>query len=329
MFALSIGHLAQFKTIQPFSYTYNLEKYAENRIFNIDYLKTKSMNTHTSGQDLLITLNNFQMSYDDLGEGSTPIIFLHGFPFNKSMWSEQVDFLLASHRLISCDIRGFGKSEYAEEQMTIGMFADDLIFFMDKLEIKKAVICGFSMGGYIALNAIQRFPSRFSALVLCDTQCLADTPVLKEKRYATIDQISANGSEKFNDDFIQSIFSKESLIQKLELVEHVRAVMNTNTTHMLSQGLIALAERVEHCSCLNEIDVPTMIVCGREDKITPLAQSEYMHKAIQRSKLYVLEDAGHMSILEQAENFNQHLLSFLLEFDRFNFEKINGEERMN
>lgn len=269
------------------------------------------------------------MLYDDIGEGSMPIIFLHGYPFDKSMWLGQLDFLQASHRLLSLDIRGFGCSTDEETPLNIGLFADDLIEFMDKLNIKTATICGLSMGGFIALNAIQRFPSRFDALILCDTQCIADTPEVREKRYSTIDEIISDGSKKFNEGFIKKVFHEDSLNYKKDLVEQLSAVVNSNSRHILIQGMVALAERAETCSGLSEIDVPTLILCGREDEVTPLAESEAMHEAIPGSTLHVIEKAGHVSNLEQPEAFNQHLLDFLLEVDRFNFEKINGKERMS
>lgn len=113
------------------------------------------------------------------------------------------------------------------------------------------------------------------------------------------------------------------------MVEQLTAVVNSNSRHILIQGMVALAERAETCSGLSEIDVPTLILCGREDEVTPLAQSKAMHEAIAGSTLHVIEKAGHVSNLEQPDAFNQHLLDFLLEVDRFNFEKINGKERMS
>ena len=137
-------------------------------------------------QNLSTKVNNLTLAYNDVGEGDTPVILLHGFPFDKSMWKEQLKSLKSSNRAIAIDIRGFGNSTDEESVLSIDLFGDDLIAFMDKLNIEKAIICGLSMGGYIALNVITRFPKRFEALILCDTQCTADTAEGKEKRYATI-----------------------------------------------------------------------------------------------------------------------------------------------
>jgi len=285
------------------------------------------METLTKGYNLTINLNDFHLSYDDVGEGSTPIICLHGYPFDKTMWQGQLDFLKSSNRIIACDIRGFGKSTDEKSHLSIDLFSEDLIAFMDKLKINKAIVCGLSMGGFIALNALKRFPNRFEALILCDTQCIADSIEVKEKRYKIIDEIEVDGAANFNEGFIKSVFHKDSITNKKELVEQLRSVVFSNSKHIISQGLVALAERSETCSTLNKITVPTLIICGREDEVTPLAQSEFMHATVKGSILHVIEDAGHVSNLEQPDEFNKHLLDFLTVLNNLNFEKINEEKR--
>ena len=286
------------------------------------------METETKGYNLITTVNNFNLSYDDIGEGSTPIIFLHGYPFDKTMWEFQIEALKFTNRLIACDIRGFGKSTDEESFLSIDLFSDDLIAFMDKLTIHKAIICGLSMGGFIALNAHKRFPDRFEALILCDTQCIADTIEIKRKRYQIIDKIAVEGVKNFNEGFIKSVFHKDSLSDKKELVTKLRNVVFSNSPQIITKGLIALAGRSETCSILSEITIPTLIICGREDEVTPLAQSEFMNTSIKESILHVIDNAGHVSNLEQPDEFNEHLLDFLMAFNGLNFEKINGDQRM-
>ena len=286
------------------------------------------METEIKGYNLTIPVNNFHLSYDDVGEGSVPVIFLHGFPFDKTMWQLQLDFLKSSYRLISCDIRGFGKSTDEISFLSIDLFADDLIAFMDKLSIDKAIVCGLSMGGFVALNATKRFPDRFEALILCDTQCIADTIEVKEKRYKIINEIAIDGVDNFNEGFIKSVFHKDSITNKKELVEQLRNVVFSNSKHIITQGLVALAERSETCSTLNEISIPTLILCGKEDEVTPLAQSEFRNETIKGSILHVIDNAGHVSNLEQADEFNKHLRNFLTTLTRLNFEKNNERKRV-
>ncbi len=269
------------------------------------------MSTEAKGYNVTTTVNNFKTSYDEVGEGRIPVIFLHGFPFDKTMWHLQLDALQATYHLISLDIRGFGKSKDDTTPLSIDLFTDDLIAFMDQLSIEKAVLCGLSMGGYIALNAVNRFPDRFEALVLCDTQCIADTPEAKEKRYETIEDIKANGLTGFTDAFVKKVFCKESLKTKKKLVSQLKSVIASNQPQAVIQGLTAIAERAETCSILSKITIPTLIICGSDDAVTPLSKSEYMQLQIKGSVLQVIEHAGHVSNLEQPEAFNKHLNEFL------------------
>jgi len=279
--------------------------------YDTNLFKEKFMEKLAKGYNLISRINNFNLSYDDLGEGSVPLIFLHGFPFSKQMWKEQLEFLKSSHRVIACDLRGFGNSIDEESVLSIDLFGDDLIQFMDYLNIEKAIVCGLSMGGYIALNAYKRYSDRFEALILCDTQCIADTPEGKAKRYKLIDEIALKGTEDFTKGFVNNVFFKDSLTEKKEIVEELRNVISSNSKHIISMGLRALAERSESCTILSQVNIPTLIICGREDQVTPLAQSEFMNKNIEGSILRIINHAGHVSNLEQAHEFNKHLHEFL------------------
>jgi len=282
-----------------------------NNIKHLPITEIKIMETDNSYQNLLTEVNGITISYNDVGEGSIPVIFLHGFPFDKSMWKGQLDSLKSSNRVIAIDIRGFGKSSDENTPLSIDLFGDDLIAFMDKLNIDKAIVCGLSMGGFITLRAMKKFPERFEALILCDTQCIADTAEVKQNRYKTIEQINLEGVNTFNEKFIKSVFHVDSLTNKTELVEHLRHVVFANPKEIITAGLIALAERSETCSSLDAIHIPTLIICGKEDEVTPLAQSEFMHEHIKGSVLKIIDDAGHVSNLEQPDKFNKYLLDFL------------------
>jgi len=282
-----------------------------NKVENLPITEIVTMELDNSYQNLLTEVNNFTISYSDVGEGSIPVIFLHGFPFDKSMWKGQLDNLKSSNRVIAIDIRGFGKSTDEDTPLCIDLFSEDLMAFMDKLNIKKAIVCGLSMGGFIALNAIKRFPERFEALILCDTQCIADTAEVKENRYKTIEQINRDGVTEFNEEFIKSVFHPNSLTNKTELVENLRSIVFSNSKEIIIAGVTALAERSENCSILGVIRIPTLIICGREDAVTPLGQSEFMHEHIEGSSLKIINNAGHVSNLEQPEEFNKYILDFL------------------
>jgi 3-oxoadipate enol-lactonase len=267
---------------------------------------------NVKANDIQINVNGTTLCFDDFGEGQMPIIFIHGFPFNKSTWQPQMTFFQKTHRVIAYDIRGFGASLAGKEKASITLFADDLVRFMDALEIEKAIVCGLSMGGYILLNAVQRYPDRFEAIILADTQCIPDTEMVREKRSETILHIEANGLKMFADGFIKNVFTPHSLDSKKEIVEMTRKIMLDTPPETVTGALTALAERAEMCTLLKEIFIPTLIICGREDMVTPFAQSESMHTEIAHSVLHIIEKAGHLSNLEQPKMFNKAIEDFVL-----------------
>ena len=265
----------------------------------------------TSGYNIDIRIDNVTVCYDDIGEGNIPVILIHGFPFNKSMWKPQLDFLKSFFRVIAFDIRGFGKTTSGTEEFTIQLFADDLIKLLDALQIAKAVICGLSMGGYIALNAMNRYPERFHAIVLSDTQCTADSPEGKEKRYKTIEHIRTSGLNEFADAFVKNIFCKESFTSKKDEVDTIKQMVLATSPGSVMRTLAALAERSETCSTLDSITIPALVMCGKEDAVTPAVQSEFLQRNIKNAELKIIDQAGHMSNIEQKDEFNNHLKSFL------------------
>lgn len=263
------------------------------------------------GTDLRLVVNRLTVCYDDLGSGTTPIIFVHGFPFNKSTWQPQLEYFKKSHRVIAYDIRGYGNSTDNTDIKSVSLFATDLIHLMDALRIQQAVLCGLSMGGYILLNAESRYPERFKALVLCDTQCIPDSPEAKVKRHETIAEITDNGPKGFTDKFIQNVFCPATLKTKTELVERTRKTMLATSLNTLTCGLKALENRWDMCKSLNEIVIPALVLCGREDKVTPLEESEFLHHHMAHSQLHIIDHAGHLSNLEQPDEFNAHLEKFI------------------
>lgn len=260
------------------------------------------------GNNIEITVNDLTVSYNDEGENGAPvIIFIHGFPFNKSMWDKQVKALKENYRVIAYDVRGHGDSDSGTGDFSIDLFADDLLSLMDELKIDKAMLCGLSMGGYIALNAVEKDPDRFDALILSDTNCIADTSEAKEKRLKTIESIKKNGVEKFAEESIKNLFSPESLSTKEKEIAHVREMILNTSKKSLYKTLQAFYERKETCSKLHDINVPVLIMVGEEDKITPLEAAQMMHEKIEDSVLYIIEHAGHLSNLENPTDFNNQL----------------------
>jgi len=264
------------------------------------------------GKNINISINNLSVSYNDLGPDDAPvIIFIHGFPLNKSMWDIQTEALKKNYRVIAYDIRGHGNSDPGIDEFFIELFVNDLLRLMEKLEIEKSILCGLSLGGYIALNAVLKYPERFDGLILNDTQCIADTPEIKENRCIAIIRIKEKGVEPYADESIKKLFSPGSFTKKKNEIAAVKEMIVSTPKQSLCNTLHALAERKETCSGLKEINIPTLIMVGNEDKITPIAVAQQMHEKILNSKLEIIPQAGHLSNLENPIAFNSHLLKFL------------------
>jgi len=273
-----------------------------------------------------IAINNLKISYNDEGpDGAPVIIFIHGFPLNKSMWNKQMEALKANYHVIAYDIRGHGNSDEGEEDFTIDLFVNDLLNLMNALKIEKTILCGLSMGGYIALNAIENYPERFDALILCDTNCLADLPEAKEKRMKAIESIKKNGVEKYADESIKKLFAPESFKSKNGEIDAVKEMIVKTSRLSLCNTLHALSERNETCNKLPEIKIPVLIMVGREDIITPPASASLMHEKIKGSFMHIIGHAGHLSNMENPSEFNDQLKKFL---DKVCDKQLNNIHKM-
>ena len=264
------------------------------------------------GNKISITINNLTVSYSDQGPADAPvIIFIHGFPLNKSMWDMQAEALKDNYRVIAYDIRGHGNSDPGIDEFFIELFVNDLWQFMEKLGIGKAILCGLSLGGYIALNAVLKYPDRFDSLILNDTQCIADTSEIKENRCLAITRIMNDGVEQYADEIIENLFAPESFARKKNEIIAVKEMIISTPKQSLCNTLRALAERKETCDRLPEINIPVLIMVGKEDKITPIAAARQMHEKILNSTLKIIQHAGHLSNLENPPEFNFQLVKFL------------------
>ena len=258
----------------------------------------------------VIRIDDIQMAYTDTGMGH-PVVLIHGYPFNRSLWNEQVEALSSSYRVIVPDLRGFGESDSSAGPASMNRMAQDVAGLLDHLEISRAVICGLSMGGYVTLAFYKQFPSRVRALVLADTRAGADAEEAKQTRTQQAEKALAEGMAGIADAMLPKLLTPETVSKRPEIVKRVRDMMLKTKPEGAAAALLGMAEREDHASLLSKIAAPTLIVVGVEDAITPVADSEKMHNAIPGSRLVVLENAGHVSNLERTEEFNKNLMDFL------------------
>jgi 3-oxoadipate enol-lactonase len=262
---------------------------------------------------MLANINGLNLYYDDVGKpGSPAILFVHGFPFSSAMWKGQKQVLQNMDlRVVTYDLRGHGQSDVGDGQYTIELFVDDLMALLDHLKISKTMLCGFSMGGYIALRAIERNPERFSSLILCDTMSVADSNEAKLKRATSIKTVKNEGVKPFAEGFLKAVFSPQSFSTRPEIIDEIRKIVMSNSPTGICGALLAMAGRTDTSNALPKIAVPTMILVGELDSVTPPSAAQAMQEKIASSKLHLISNAGHMSNLENPEDFNKHLSNFV------------------
>ncbi len=255
-------------------------------------------------------IDDIQLAYDDVGVGHA-VVLIHGYPFNRSLWTEQTDALTSRFRVVTPDLRGFGESDSSEGPVTMNRMAQDVAELMDQLGIEQAVIGGLSMGGYVALAFVKQFPSRVKALVLADTRAQADTEEGKQTRHQQAEKALSEGMAGIADAMLPKLLTPDTVSKRPEVVKRVRDMMLKTKPQGAASALLGMAEREDLSEFISTIRVPTMIVVGREDALTPLADSEKMQSKIAPSRLVVIENAGHVSNIEQTEQFNFALIRFL------------------
>ena len=257
-------------------------------------------------------INGFKMNYTVKGsEKGLPVIFIHGFPFSHRMWDPQLAALPPRFRGIAYDIRGHGLSDPGDGQYSIEFFVDDLIGLLDYLDVKKGVLCGLSMGGYITLRAVERYPKRFKAMILADTRSEADTNEGKIKRAEAITSIKSSGVYAFAEGFIKMVLAPDTFENHPAVADKVRGMIVTNSPRGVCGTLLALAARTDTSTALKKMNIPTLILVGEHDALTPPADAEKLADQLPKAELHVVPHAAHMSNLENIPFFNERLLAFL------------------
>ncbi len=259
-----------------------------------------------------VVVNKTRLNFIDVGDsGAIPVVLIHGFPLNHEMWNPQIDFLKRNFRAVVYDIRGHGDSDVEDGLYTIEFFVDDLIGLMDHLKIEKAVLCGLSMGGYISLRAAERNPERLQALILCDTKAEADSNEAKLKRAASIRSIKDEGLGQFAESQVRSLLAPQTFNRSPTIVETIRKMILRNSPLGICGALLAMAGRTDTTVTLPKIKVPTLILVGEQDTLTPPPLSKAMYETIPNSKIHIIPEAAHLSNLENPSRVQQAFQRFL------------------
>ena len=258
-----------------------------------------------------INIGNGFLHYETLGRG-TPLLFIHGYPLSGKIWDPQMNALSAHASLISIDLRGHGESYPYEGPYSMDLLANDCKTLLDELNIREqAVVCGLSMGGYVAMAMYRNFPELFMGMILTSTRPGPDSPEVKSNREIAIHNARQYGAISIADSMLPKLFSPITLSINPDLLNHVHSMMAKTSVQGMVGVLQGMRDRPDSTPLLAKISCPVLIIHGTDDQIIPMKEAELMAQQIPKSQLVKINRAGHLVNLEQPEKYNQALLDFL------------------
>jgi 3-oxoadipate enol-lactonase len=256
-------------------------------------------------------INEIRLHYVHIGQG-IPLLFVHGYPLDHTLWQPQIEGLADMAWLIMPDLRGFGQSDAPDQVYTMDQHADDLAALLDVLKIERAVVCGLSMGGYIALAFWRKYATRVRGLILVDTRAGTDAPAARQSRLDMVELVKRHGAAAAAKAMLPRLMAESTRQSRPDVVESVRAMMLRQPPVGIIGAQLGMAERPDSTPTLPTITVPTLAVFGDQDVITPAEpDGRILAEAIPDARLVVIPNAGHLSNLEQPEAFNATVREFL------------------
>lgn len=259
-----------------------------------------------------IRLGTIDLQVCDEGAGP-PLLLLHGFPLDHTMWRAQLDGLRDVARVLAVDLRGFGGSGGELGQvLAMETMADDCAALLDALEISTPIgLCGLSMGGYVAWQFWARHPERLSRLVLCDTRAAADSPETARGRLQMAERALREGTSFLVETMSERLFAPTTVQEQPHVVAATREVMSRTPPATVAAALRGMAQRPAMVSRLGEIRVPALVVCGEADVISPASEMRELAQAMPHARFVAIPRAGHMAPLEQPAAVNAAIGEFL------------------
>lgn len=254
------------------------------------------------------TIGDRRVGYESHGEG-LPLLLLHGFPLDRTMFHDQNLGLAPFARVLTFDVPGVGASEPAP--LSMESIADTAAGLLDALGLKRAVVGGVSMGGYAALAFARRHPHRLSGLVLANTRAAADSDTAREGRRETAAAALRDGSDAIARGRMSTILGATARRKNPKLVERVRAMIAGVRPEVIAELAGALGRRLDSTELLERIAVPTLVVCAEEDELTPTGESRAWAVKIPGVDLVEICKAGHLANMEAPESFNAAVAAFL------------------
>jgi 3-oxoadipate enol-lactonase len=245
-----------------------------------------------------------EIAYERRGQG-LPLVLIHGYPLDHTIWNEVVPLLESDFDLILPDLRGFGESGLAENDSSILDFASDIAGLLTQLKIKRAILAGHSMGGYVALAFARQYPERVSGLGLISSQLRADTPEGKEGRYDTARQVTSHGVSLVMDAMTPKL-SAEVRVQAF-----VRELISKQKPLAISSALKAMAGRPDSTDLAQTFKFPVVVVHGDADALIPVERGREIKAALPNAHYAELKGSGHMPMMENPQAVAEALGFFL------------------
>lgn len=253
--------------------------------------------------------NGLELAYEEAGSG-TALLLVHGFPHDHRLWEGQLTGLSTHARCLAPDLRGFGGST-VRGPYSMDRYADDLAEFLAALGIPRAVVCGLSLGGYIAFAMLRRHAALVRALVLADTRATPDTAAIRANRERLVALVEHEGMEALAERQLEGSVGRTTLAERPHVLDALRRMMTSVPAEGATGALRAMMERPDSTPQLARIGVPTLVVGGAEDTITTPDVLRALADAIPGSRLELLDGCGHVSAMERPDAFNHAIADFL------------------
>jgi 3-oxoadipate enol-lactonase len=245
------------------------------------------------------------------GQG-IPLLLMHGFPLNRTMFDAQVEALSGVSRVVTFDVPGLGES--GPGPVSVAGIADLAASVLSELGIKKAVVGGVSMGGYASFAFARRYPERLLGLLLADTRPASDSPEVLDGRQAAAGFVTTNGVSEWAQQVLPRFVGATTMAARPDVVRDVRQMVESAPAQVVIDLLHALATREDSQNLLSEIAVPTLVITGEEDEITPAAAARERGARIAGAEIVGIASAGHLANMEHPKAFNEAVIRFLRGF---------------
>ncbi|MBY8856132.1 alpha/beta fold hydrolase [Nocardia sp. CA2R105] len=251
------------------------------------------------------------VGYTDHGTGPA-LVLVHGFLFDKRMWQPQIDsFVAIGYRVICVDLVGFGGSAAACGVITMAAQSRAVLAVLDDRGIDEAVLIGYSMGGQVVLDLLDRHPERVSAAVFSDTFAGLDTPGAGASRLALADRLEAEGVHVYAEEFLPLVLSERSVRERPAVVAHAREMMAAAHPVTAAAALRGRAARPDYTETARGLDIPVLVLAGAEDVFDRGVLADELAGLIPDARLAILPEAGHTPSMETPGAFDTVVQDFL------------------